>query len=134
MSSLETPAPGSDRTFGFFFAVLIGGIAAYALWRGHRAGWALAAAAGVLALLASFAPQSLHRANCAWFALGMLLSRVANPLVLGALFYLAVTPVGLLMRALGKRPLHLRFEPAAPTYWIERNPRGPAPASMRDQF
>jgi hypothetical protein len=134
MSSHEGPAPGSDRTFGFFFAALFAGLAAYLLWQGHRMGWACVAAAAILALLAALAPRALHGANRLWFAFGMLLARIVNPIVLGALFYLAVTPLGLLMRAFGKRPLRLRFEPAAPTYWLERNPRGPAPESMREQF
>jgi len=50
------------------------------------------------------------------------------------LFFLVVTPIGLLMRALGKDPLRLRFDHASGTYWIERRPPGPTPDSMRDQF
>jgi hypothetical protein len=134
MISSNPPAPGSDRVFGGFFAVLLGGAGAYALWHGHAVGWLLAGLAAVLALLAAFAPGTLHGANRAWFAFGMLLARIVNPIVLGALFFLGVTPLALLMRVLGKRPLRLAFEPAARTYWIEREPRGPAPASMREQF
>ena len=60
--------------------------------------------------------------------------RIVSPLVLGALFYLSVVPTGLVMRALGKDPLRLRFDRNAQTYWIAREPTGPAPESLRNQF
>ena len=134
MKPASVPEPGSDRAFGCFFAVLIGGAGAYALWTGRGIGWFAIVLGVLLGLAAAIAPRALHGANRAWFALGMLLARIVNPVVLGLLFYGVVTPMGLLMRAFGKRPLNLRYDPAAATYWIERTPRGPAPASMRDQF
>lgn len=54
-----------------------------------------------------------------------------NPLVLGFLFFAAVTPMGLAMRALGKDPLRRRFDRAAATYWIRRDPPGPGPMSRQ---
>jgi hypothetical protein len=53
---------------------------------------------------------------------------------MGGLFYLVITPFGLAARLLGKDFLHLRFEPQAATYWIDRRPPGPEPQSMRNQF
>jgi hypothetical protein len=38
------------------------------------------------------------------------------------------------MRALGKDPLRLRRDPEAKTYWIDREPPGPAPETMTEQF
>jgi hypothetical protein len=129
-----TPGPGSDRTFGFFFAALLAIAAGYALWKGASWGWLCAVSAALLAAVASAAPHALRPANRLWFALGMLLGRIVNPIVIGLMFFVVVTPVGLLMRLFGKRPLSLRFDARAETYWIERKPRGPAPESMRDQF
>ena len=54
--------------------------------------------------------------------------------MLGLLFFATVTPMGLAMRALGKDPLRLRFEPELKSYWIERQPPGPAPETMKNQF
>jgi hypothetical protein len=50
------------------------------------------------------------------------------------LFYGTVLPTGLVMRTLGKDLLRLKREPAADSYWIVRQPPGPAPESMKDQF
>ena len=65
---------------------------------------------------------------------GLLLHRIVNPLVMALLFFLVVTPIALLMRLFGKRPLHLKTEPDAATYWIPRDPPGPEPDTMKQQF
>ena len=72
--------------------------------------------------------------NRFWFNLGMVLHNIVNPLVMGFLFYLTVTPIALIMRAVGKDPLHRKFDGQAKSYWIERDPTGPAPETMRQQF
>jgi hypothetical protein len=50
------------------------------------------------------------------------------------LFYVTVTPIAMLMRALGKDPLRLRRDPHAASYWLERMPPGPTSESMKNQF
>jgi hypothetical protein len=54
--------------------------------------------------------------------------------VMFLLFAITIVPIGLLRRALGKDSLNLRFDPDAPSYWIPREPPGPAPESMKQQF
>ena len=127
---------GSDRAFGLVFAgffTIVGGVK---LWAGHSMAWSGAwfAAAAAMLLVALVVPRILRPLNILWFRFGLLLHRVVSPLVMGLMFYVAVTPVGLIMRLLGKRPLNLAFEPAAESYWIERRPPGPPPASMTNQF
>ena len=72
--------------------------------------------------------------NRLWFRFGLFLNKVVNSLVMGLLFYFTVTPIGLVMRALGKDPLRLRFDRGARSYWIKRQPPGPEPETMRRQF
>jgi hypothetical protein len=55
-------------------------------------------------------------------------------LILGALFYLVVTPLAMAMRLFGYDPLRLRNDRSLPSYWIDRQPPGPAPPSMERQF
>jgi hypothetical protein len=50
------------------------------------------------------------------------------------IFFLAVTPTALIMRALGKDPMNRKLDSEAETYWIDRAPPGPAPDSMTNQF
>ena len=129
---------GSDRGFGLLFAALFA-LAGAVVWVGRdeqngRFVATLFAASGLLLLVALLAPGVLAPLNRAWFRLGLLMSRVVNPLVLTVLFYAVVTPTGLLLRLLGKDPLRLRRDPRAATYWIDRRPPGPQPASMKNQF
>jgi len=63
-----------------------------------------------------------------------LLHKVVNPIVMALVFFGTVLPTGLIMRALGKDPLRLKWQADAKSYWIERRPPGPAPESMKDQF
>ncbi len=124
----------SDRGFGLVFTTLFVIVALLPLRAGRPVRlWALPIA-GMFLLLALLSPRSLHALNRLWMQLALVLSRVFNPIVTGLLFYLVVTPFGTMMRVLGKDPMRLRFEPSAPTYWLDRHPPGPMPASMSDQF
>jgi hypothetical protein len=124
----------SDRTFGLVFVVVFLIIALWPLMDGGAPRiWSLIVA-GVILLLALLAPAILGPLNRLWTKFGLLLHRIVNPIVLGLMFYIAIVPVALVMRLMGKDPLQRRFDPAAETYWQRREPPGPAPKSMIDQF
>jgi len=100
---------------------------------GHLWPWTSAIAALFL-VAALLYPAALKPLNLLWLKFGLLLHRVVNPIVMALVFFGAVLPTGLIMRALGKDPLRLKRQPDANSYWIERHPPGPAPKSMKDQF
>ena len=72
--------------------------------------------AGVLAAWALLAPTTLAPVYRQWMRLGLLLSRVTTPLVLGAVFFLVFLPAGLVMRVFGRDPLARRFDRSAASY------------------
>ncbi len=124
----------SDRSFGLVFTAVFLIVGVWPAFFGNDARlWSFAVAAAFL-VLSLARPALLAPLNRLWMKFGLLLSRIVNPLVIGMLFYTTVTPIGLIMRALGKDLLRLRFEPEAESYWIEREPPGPAPESMKNQF
>lgn len=130
----EEAKGSSDRAFGLVFAALF---AIIGLWPLLDAAWprlwSLAITVAFL-LVAFLRPGLLRPLNRLWMRFGLLLHRVVNPLIMGLIFYTTVTPIGLVMRALGKDPLGLRFRRDLKSYWIARQPPGPAPDSMRHQF
>jgi hypothetical protein len=135
--SFDRPHDGAvptERNFGFVFATVFVLVAAWRLWRGHADGYAALAVAGVFAALALWWHAPLVPLNKAWARFGVLLSMVMSPVVMALLYFGAVLPVGLLMRAFGKDPLRLRREPAAATYWIDRPAAEQRADAMRDQF
>ena len=124
----------SDRSFGLVFAAFFSFLGLWPLiHKGSVRPWSVAAAS-VFALLALSRPGLLHPLNVLWTKLGLLLGRIINPLFMAVLFYSVITPAALLLHWLGKDPLGLRFDPGAASYWIPRQPPGPAPETMANQF
>jgi hypothetical protein len=93
--------------------------------------WWAAAAAAILIVLTVVWPRVLQPANAAWFRLGRLLHRLVSPIIMAALFYLVVTPVGLVRQLLGRGAApSLRRNASARSYWTTRSGFSP----MNQQF
>jgi len=130
----EQPPSASDRSFGLVFACVCGFAGSVALWHGRATGYWWLLAATVFLAAALFLPGLLSPLNRLWMRLGRLIYVIVNPVVLAVLFYGAVMPVGLLMRAFAKDPLRRRFDPQAASYWIERSSHVDRTAGMKNQF
>lgn len=124
----------SERSFGLVFAGFFLIVGCLPVLSGHAPRPWLLAVAAVFAALAFAAPRVLRPLNIVWFWIGLLLHRIVSPVVMGAVFFLCMTPIGLVMRALGKRPLPLGRDPQTASYWIPRDPPGPAPDTLKNQF
>jgi hypothetical protein len=124
----------SDRAFGLTLAVACLLLGTIRLVLGHNyAAWWLGAGL-VLLGLALFWTAPLKPLNRLWLRLGLVLYRVVNPAVMLLLFVTTIIPIGALLRLFGKDPLRLRRDPATPSYWLPREPPGPDPKSMINQF
>ena len=73
----------------------------------------------------------LNPLNKIWFNFGILLGKMISPLVMGIIFFLVVTPIGVIMRVFGKDILSLKYNKKNKSYWIEKN--GPK-SKMKNQF
>tara|TARA_B100001093_G_scaffold137609_1_gene130131 strand:- start:168 stop:560 length:393 start_codon:yes stop_codon:yes gene_type:complete len=73
----------------------------------------------------------LNPLNKIWFNFGILLGKMISPLIMGIIFFLVVTPIGLIMRVFGKDILSLKYNKKNKSYWIEKN--GPK-SKMKNQF
>lgn len=134
LSRLHPVASSSNRSFGWVF---VGAFLIIALWPLMTSStprpWALVVS-GVLVVVTALAPSLLTVPNRLWMRLGKLLHHVTSPVLLAVMFYAVVTPMGWLMRIFRKDALQLHFDPSADSYWIKRDPPGPAPDSMSNQF
>ncbi len=126
----------TERAFGLTVGGILLAIAAWWTWSdGFGAvDGVLAAAGSALVVLGVVAPRLLAPLNRAWMRLGLLLGRVVSPVALGIIYATTIVPIGLFMRLRGKDLLHLRRQPELPTYWIAKDPPGPAPDTMTRQF
>ena len=129
----DVPRP-SERSFGFTFAGIFSAFGVWLLWSGDAlAGAGLLGLAGAFLIPTLARPRLLAPLNRIWSRIGALLQAIVSPLVMAALFYGVLTPIGLLLRMTGHDPLHRRMNPQAQSYWIVRRPSAPQ-TRMRDQF
>jgi len=124
----------SDRNFGLVFAAALTTIAFVPLLHHGSPRWWAFGVAVAFAIAALAWPRILHWPNRAWLAFGELLHRIVSPLVMGAVFFLCVTPIAWIMRRRGKDLLSLQRRPDLDSYWIEREASQPDPQSMKNQY
>src|SRR5262245_59058251 len=95
----EQNAPGSERSFAIVMAAVLGGVN----WLHDGRVWPWLVGIAILFVVSGyFCPAALKPLNWLWFKFGLFLHAVINPIVMGLVFYGAVLPTGLIMRAMGK--------------------------------
>ncbi len=125
---------GSSRSFAIVFCVVFLLIGLYPLIGGSGVRvWSLGIAA-IFLFFAFFFTSVLQPLNVLWFRFGMLLARIVNPIVMFVIYVVTILPFGLGVKLLGKDLLRLKLDKSAKTYWVEREPPGPEPGSLEDQF
>jgi hypothetical protein len=133
----EPTEAGSDRAFGCTVGsmlMLISATKAFVAGAISSVVCLIFALGALLFLLGVFVPSRLSTLNGLWLKVGTAIAIVVNPIVLGLLFFLVITPMALFMRIVGKRPLRLAADRTAATYWIEREPPADGASTMRRQF
>ena len=85
----------------------------------------------IFLLLGLFNSKILTPLNKLWFKFGIILGKFVSPIVMGLVFFLVVTPTGIIMRLTGKNLLGLKKDIKKDTYWIKKNNYL---SSMKNQF
>ena len=130
----ETHEIPSNRSFGMTVGGVLVLIALLPMLRSRPPRlWALVPAAILLTAGVLF-PSVLTVPNRLWMKLAGLISKITNPVILSLMFYLLFTPVAVLCRLMGKDLLRLKADKELETYWIARQPAGPPPETMSNQF
>ena len=127
MENIKLP---SNRSFGFVFAALFFLIGVYPIIYSEELRiWSLIIATLFL-FLGAINSKILNPLNFLWFKFGMYLGKIISPLIMGIIFFLVVTPIGLLMKMFKKDLLDLKYN-SKKTYWIKKT--GPK-SKMKNQF
>ena len=120
----------SNRSFGLVFFIVFLLIALYPLLKGSDLRiWSLVISF-VFLVLGLINSKILLPLNRLWFKFGLLLGRSISPLIMGIIFFVVVTPIGITMRLLKKDLLNLKYNKKE-TYWIDKS--GPK-SKMKNQF
>ncbi len=118
--------PREGRKFGLTVGVAFLVLAAIVLWRDKTtAATVLGILGGVLVIAGLLIPTRLGPVRRAWMGLAHAISKVTTPIIMGVIYFLLITPIGLVRRNVGKNPLVRRLgspELAPEGYWVTRKP------------
>ena len=120
----------SNRNFGIVFFIVFLLIAIYPFLKGNDLRiWSLLISF-VFLILGLINSKLLSPLNKLWFKFGLFLGKIISPIIMGFIFFIVVTPIGIIMRLLRKDLLNLKYNQKK-TYWIEK--AGPK-SKMKNQF
>jgi hypothetical protein len=120
----------SNRSFGVVFFVFFLIISLFPLLNDNDIRYWSLILSIIFLVLGLLSSNLLTPLNNFWFKFGILLGKVISPFIMGTIFFIIVTPIGIIMKILKKDLLNLKFNNKK-TYWIEKN--GPK-SKMKNQF
>ena len=126
------------RSFGWVVGGVLLIIAAVVFWRNDwtftTAAYVLGGIGGALVVLGLTAPVILKPIYRVWMALAVVLGFVMTRVILTLVYYLVMTPIGLIMRLVGKDPMHRRIDAGAASYWIEKSYDDASPERLEKYY
>ncbi len=111
---------GTERNFGLVFAGVFLIISLYPLWFEKNIHLWACIISLIFLFLAIFLPKFLIIPNKLWFKFGLFLGAIISPIVMGMIFYLTVTPTGIIVKLLGKDLLRQNLKKSKKSYWIKK--------------
>ena len=121
---------GSNKSFGIVFFIFFLIIGIYPLINQDSIRiWSIVISI-IFLILGLFNSKILTPLNILWFKFGMILGKFVSPIVMGIIFFLVVTPTGIIMKLLGKDLLKLKKNKSK-SYWIIRSEDN---SNMKNQF
>ena len=135
MTSNKVPLPTNKR-FGLFLTLVLSVVSAYYyLMYPDKLELVLALSLGALvtALISLLKPEFFLPLNKGWFFLGQLLGSIVSPIILGIIFFMIITPTGVIGRILGRDELRLKRKNVA-SYWIDRKSTERTSESFNNQY
>jgi len=111
----------SSSSFGYFFSLIFFSTAIYFFIIGSIAvSISIFILAFLFLLLSIFYPKALDIPNYIWFSFGLLLGKIISPIILGVIFYLLISPLGIFLKLIGRDELFLK-KSNAESYWKKKD-------------
>jgi hypothetical protein len=133
ISSIRS-GPRDLRRFGITMCIALAVLAALLFWRGKVIYVYVGLLSPIFLILGLVAPVVLWPVHKVWMSLAYVLGWVMTRVILSLLFFLGVTPVGLLGKLFGKKFLDVEMQDSRETYWIPRDQGEQSPARYEKQY
>ena len=122
---------GSNRSFGLVFFVVFLILGLWPIKSGGDINIFLILISLIFLFLAIIKSKFLTPLNKLWFKFGIKLGAIIAPIVMGVVFFLVVTPIGIIMKITGRDLINKKINKNIKTYWLNRKK---AVGSMKRQF
>jgi hypothetical protein len=122
--------PREIRKFGIIGCIFFGSLFVVAVWRDKILAEFFFGFLGILSIGFTLLPVQLKPVYSGWLKIAHFIGSKVTILILTILFYIVITPTALLKRIFGGRPLPVKPDPDADTYWVTRS----EPAQPRERF
>ena len=122
------------RKFGITVGIVLGVLGGLLLWRGREFYSYFLVASAILIVLGLLSPTILLPFQKAWMTIAVVLGWFMTRLILGILFYLVFTPIGLVTRLFNKEFLELKIDKMRDSYWIYREEKPLDKKRYENQF
>jgi len=117
-----TYTAAKGRKFGFTVGIAFGVMALMSLWRHHSTAPKIFGAISLALIVAALViPRSLETVEMLWMRLAHAISRVTTPVFMAIVYFVVLTPMGILRRTFGSNPMVHKDE--AGSFWIARPPK-----------
>jgi len=121
----------SNKSFGIVFSIFFIIVFFFPFFKDESLNtWALIPSV-IFLVLGLKNSKILTPLNIFWIKLGILIGKFVSPIIMGLVFFLVVTPIGLIFRSAGKDFLRLKKNSTKNTYWIDKESYK---TSMKKQF
>ena len=121
----------NERSFGIVFTIFFLILSIYPIINKETINVFFLIISIIIFVITILRPSLFYFPNKIWFKFGILLGKIVSPLVMGIIFYLTVTPTGIIMRLLRKDLLKKKLEIKEKTYWVKKNKYS---GSLKNQF
>ena len=120
----------SNKSFGVVFFIVFFLFGIWPVLKGNDVRYWSISLSLIFLILGLLNSKLLSPLNRLWFKFGIILGNFIAPIIMGLVFFLVVTQIGLIMKLLGKDLINLKKNNDK-TYWIEKKE---IKTSMKNQF
>ena len=108
----------TNKEFGIVFSIFFFLVFVFLFFKSGQISFLLLTFSLFILILGLINSPILTPFNILWFKFGLFLGKIISPIIMGIIFFVVVTPIGVIMRLIGKDVLNLKLNKKEGSYWI----------------